>query len=104
MLWRRVVVGYPEVTEAGNGGPKPTSPGVHLSVLLGFTCPGVHLFGDSLVRAFRRFGVASPRDSHSQGDAVLLKYIHGRCCSAEIYTWAMLFCWSIVVEFVLPFC
>src|SRR6218665_4035540 len=86
MLWRRVVVGYPEVTEAGNGGPKPTSPGVHLSVLLGFTCPGVHLFGDSLVRAFRRFGVASPRDSHSQGDAALLKYIEGR------------FCWSIVAK------
>src|SRR6218665_2244838 len=40
-------------------------------------------------------GVATPRGRHSRGDAVLLKYIHGRCSSAEIHTWAMLFCWSV---------
>jgi len=42
------------------------------------------LSGGSLVRTFRRFG-ATPRGSHSQGDAVLLKYIHGRCCPAETF-------------------
>ena len=47
------------------------------------TCPG-----GSLVRTCRRFGVATPRGSHSQGYAVLLKYIHAveiHTCSAEIY-------------------
>jgi len=43
-----------------------TCPGVHLSVISGFTCPGftclgVHLSGGSLVCTFRRFGVATPR-------------------------------------------
>src|SRR6218665_2392427 len=60
------------------------------SLVRGFTCPGftcseVHLSGDSLVRTFRQFGVATPRGSHSLGDAALLKYIR-----------AMLLCWSIV--------
>src|SRR6218665_3951141 len=80
--------------------PRVHLSGGHLSVVLGFTCPGVHLsgvqlsgvhlfggsvVGGSVVRTFRRFGVATPRGSHSQGYAVLLKYIHGLCCSAEIY-------------------
>src|SRR6218665_606296 len=83
--------------------PRVHLSGGHLSVVLGFTCPGVqlsvvqlsgvHLFGGSvvrgsLVRTFRRFGVATPRGSHSQGYAVLLKYIHAveiHTCSAEIY-------------------
>jgi len=110
-----------------------TCPGVHLSVVSGFSClvvqlSGVQLSGGSLVRGFTcpyfssnmtflaeieailtkrilfRFGVATPRVmlfcwNIYMSDAVLLKYVNGRCRSAEIYTWAMLFCWSIVAKF-----
>jgi len=36
-------------------------------------------------RILYRFGVTTPRGRHSQSDAVLLKYIHGRYCDVEIY-------------------
>jgi len=47
------------------------------------------------VTSLDRFWVATLWSRHSHGDAVLLKYIHERCCSAEIYALAMLFCWSL---------
>ena len=55
-----------------SGGSLVRDFGVHLSAV---HLSGVHLSGGSLFRTFRRFGVATPRGRHSQGDAVLLKYI-----------------------------
>src|SRR6218665_3111083 len=84
--------------------------GVHLSgvqlsggsFVRGFTCP---YFSSTMtflaeieavlmkrIQGLYRFGVATPRGRHSQGDAAMLKY-----------TWAMVFCWSIVAKFLPPF-